>query len=383
MEIKSPLSIPNGQLAIIALDSIGVLGKKIDSSLVKCRKSMINGEEDVYLDAKDSYLIGSDTIRFSNGEGKVVLEDTVRGKDVYILCDVGNYGCIYKMFGRINHKSPDDHFQDIKRVLSAMGGKAKRITVVMPLLYASRQHRRKSRESLDCAMALQELERLGVDDIITFDVHDPNVQNAIPLISFDNLYPTYEIVKAFLTKEKDLPINKDNMLVISPDTGAMDRAIYYSGVLGLDIGLFYKRRDYSTVVNGKNPIIQHEYIGREVEGQNILIVDDMIASGESVFDIVRELKKRKAEKIFVSATFALFTEGIDKFDKYYEEGLIERVYSTNLTYIPEEVKTKPWFREVDMSHFIAEVINNLNLDESIAPLLDATESINKLRENRK
>ncbi|GAA0675449.1 MAG: ribose-phosphate pyrophosphokinase [Clostridium cadaveris] len=383
MEIKSPLSIPNGQLAIIALDSIGVLGKKIDSSLVKCRKSMINGEEDVYLDAKDSYLIGSDTIRFSNGEGKVVLEDTVRGKDVYILCDVGNYGCTYKMFGRINHKSPDDHFQDIKRVLSAMGGKAKRITVVMPLLYASRQHRRKSRESLDCAMALQELERLGVDDIITFDVHDPNVQNAIPLISFDNLYPTYEIVKAFLTKEKDLPINKDNMLVISPDTGAMDRAIYYSGVLGLDIGLFYKRRDYSTVVNGKNPIIQHEYIGREVEGQNILIVDDMIASGESVFDIVRELKKRKAEKIFVSATFALFTEGIDKFDKYYEEGLIERVYSTNLTYIPEEVKTKPWFREVDMSHFIAEVINNLNLDESIAPLLDATESINKLRENRK
>ena len=383
MEIKSPLSIPNGQLAIIALDSIGVLGKKIDSSLVKCRKSMINGEEDVYLDAKDSYLIGSDTIRFSNGEGKVVLEDTVRGKDVYILCDVGNYGCTYKMFGRINHKSPDDHFQDIKRVLSAMGGKAKRITVVMPLLYASRQHRRKSRESLDCAMALQELERLGVDDIITFDVHDPNVQNAIPLISFDNLYPTYEIVKAFLTKEKDLPINKDNILVISPDTGAMDRAIYYSGVLGLDIGLFYKRRDYSTVVNGKNPIIQHEYIGREVEGQNILIVDDMIASGESVFDIVRELKKRKAEKIFVSATFALFTEGIDKFDKYYEEGLIERVYSTNLTYIPEEVKTKPWFREVDMSHFIAEVINNLNLDESIAPLLDATESINKLRENRK
>lgn len=382
LEIKTSLSIPNGQLAIVALDSIGDLGKKIDSSLVKCRENMAN-REDVYLEAKDSYLIGSDTIRFSNGEGKVVLEDTVRGKDVYILCDVGNYGCTYKMFGRINHKSPDDHFQDIKRVLSAMGGKAKRITVVMPLLYASRQHRRKSRESLDCAMALQELERLGVDDIVTFDVHDPNVQNAIPLISFDNLYPTYEIVKAFLTKEKDLAINKDNMLVISPDTGAMDRAIYYSGVLGLDIGLFYKRRDYSTVINGKNPIIQHEYIGREVEGQNILIVDDMIASGESVFDIVRELKKRKAEKIFVSATFSLFTEGIEKFDKYYEDGLIERVYSTNLTYIPEEVKTRPWFREVDMSHFIAEVINNLNLDESIAPLLDATESINKLLEKRK
>lgn len=383
MENKTPVSIPNGQLAIIALDSIGELGKKIDSSLVKCRKNMVENEADIYIEAKDSYLIGSDTIRFSNGEGKVVLEDTIRGKDVYILCDVGNYGCTYKMFGRINHKSPDDHFQDIKRVLSAMGGKARRITVVMPLLYASRQHRRKSRESLDCAMALQELERLGIDDIITFDVHDPNVQNAIPLISFDNLYPTYEIVKAFLTKEKDLHINNENMLVISPDTGAMDRAIYYSGVLGLDIGLFYKRRDYSTVINGKNPIIQHEYIGREVEGQNILIVDDMIASGESVFDIVRELKKRKAEKIFVSATFALFTEGIEKFDKYYEEGLIERVYSTNLTYIPDEVKSKPWFREVDMSHFIAEVMNNLNLDESIAPLLDATESIHKLLASRK
>ena len=382
MEIKTSLSSPNGQLAIVALDSIGELGKKIDSNLVECRENMAS-KEDIFLEVKDSYLIGSDTIRFSNGEGKVVLEDTVRGKDVYILCDVGNYGCTYKMFGHINHKSPDDHFQDIKRVLSAMGGKAKRITVVMPLLYASRQHRRKARESLDCAMALQELERLGVDDIVTFDVHDPNVQNAIPLISFDNLYPTYEIVKAFLTKEKDLQIDKDSMLVISPDTGAMDRAIYYSGVLGLDIGLFYKRRDYSTVVNGKNPIIQHEYIGREVEGQNILIVDDMIASGESVFDIVRELKKRKAEKIFISATFSLFTEGIEKFDKYYEEGLIERVYSTNLTYIPEEVKTRPWFREVDMSHFIAEVINNLNLDESIAPLLDATESINKLLEKRK
>ncbi len=383
MEIKSPLSIPYGQPAIIALDSIGELSKSIDKHLVECREGMVHKDEDILLKTRDSYLIGADCIRFSNGEGKVVLEDTVRGKDVYILCDVGNYSCTYNMFGFENHKSPDDHFQDIKRVLSAMGGKAKRITVVMPLLYASRQHRRKGRESLDCAIALQELERLGVDDIVTFDVHDPNVQNAIPLISFDNIYPTYEIVKTFLSQEEELPIDKDKMLVISPDTGAMDRAIYYSSVLGLDIGLFYKRRDYSTVINGKNPIIQHEYIGREVKGQNILIVDDMIASGESVFDIVRELKKRDADKIYVSATFALFTEGVEKFDKYYEEGLIERVYSTNLTYIPEEVKSRPWFKEVDMSYFIAEIISRLNLDESIAPLTDATENIKKLIETRR
>jgi ribose-phosphate pyrophosphokinase len=287
------------------------------------------------------------------------------------------------MFGFENHKSPDDHFQDIKRVLSAIGGKAKRITVVMPMLYASRQHRRKGRESLDCSLALQELERLGVNDIITFDVHDPNVQNAIPLISFDNLYPTYEIVKTRLKEEPDLTIDKSSMLVISPDTGAMDRAIYYSSVLGLDIGLFYKRRDHSTIVNGKNPIVQHEYIGRDVEGQDILIVDDMIASGESVFDIVLELKKLKAKRIFVTTTFALFTEGVQKFNKFYEEGLIEKIYSTNLTYIPQEAREAKWFKEVDMSEFIANVIHNLNYDRSIAPLVDATSGIKKLLSERK
>lgn len=382
MKEKSMPHIPYCNLGIMALESSAELGNKIDRILIEKRKNnFYNSIGEASLDG-ESFLINMNEVRFSNGEGKIVLEDTVRAKDIYILCDVGNYSCTYKMFGFENHKSPDDHFQDIKRVLSAMGGKARKITLIMPLLYASRQHRRKRRESLDCAIALQELERLGVSDIITFDVHDPNVQNAVPLISFDNLYPTYEIVKTILKEETDLLVDKDKMLVISPDTGAMDRAIYYSGVLGLDIGLFYKRRDHSTVVNGKNPIVQHEYMGRSIEGQDILIVDDMIASGESVFDIVMELKKRKAKKIFVSATFALFTEGIEKFNRFYEEGLIERVYSTNLTYIPKEVKEAKWFKEVDMSRFIANIIDNLNHDRSIAPLLDATSGIKELMSKR-
>lgn len=382
MKEKSMPHIPYCNLGIMALESSAELGNKIDRILIEKRKNnFYNSVGEASLDG-ESFLINMNEVRFSNGEGKIVLEDTVRAKDIYILCDVGNYSCTYKMFGFENHKSPDDHFQDIKRVLSAMGGKARKITLIMPLLYASRQHRRKRRESLDCAIALQELERLGVSDIITFDVHDPNVQNAVPLISFDNLYPTYEIVKTILKEETDLLVDKDKMLVISPDTGAMDRAIYYSGVLGLDIGLFYKRRDHSTVVNGKNPIVQHEYMGRSIEGQDILIVDDMIASGESVFDIVMELKKRKAKKIFVSATFALFTEGIEKFNRFYEEGLIERVYSTNLTYIPKEVKEAKWFKEVDMSRFIANIIDNLNHDRSIAPLLDATSGIKELMSKR-
>jgi ribose-phosphate pyrophosphokinase len=366
---NSSASIPYGQLGIIALESSKTLGSKIDNYLLQKRELL--------KDASD-FLIPVDEIRFSNGEGKIKLGESVRGKDIYILCDVGNYSCTYQMFGFTNHKGPDDHFQDIKRVLSAIGGKARRITVIMPLLYAARQHRRKGRESLDCAIALQELERLGVEDVITFDVHDPTIQNAVPLISFDNLYPTYEIVKTFIKEETDLLIEKSKMLVISPDTGAMDRAIYYSSVLGLDIGLFYKRRDHSTIINGKNPIVQHEYMGRNIEGQNIIIIDDMISSGESIFDIVLELKKRKAEKIYIATTFALFTEGIEKFNEFYEKGLIEKVYSTNLTYIPPEAKNSKWFKQVDMSEFLASIINNLNNSKSISPLLDATESIKDL-----
>ena len=359
--------LPYGDLAIIAMKSCKDIAEPIDTKLSAKRKN-------------ESHLVNIDEVRFSNGEGKVVIKESIRGKDVYILCDVGNYGCTYKMFGFENRMSPDDHLQDIKRVLSAIAGKARRITLILPLLYASCQHRRKSRESLDCALALQEFERLGVKDIITFDAHDPTIQNAVPLISFENLHPSYKIIKALLTEEKDMIVHAENFVVISPDTGAMDRALYYSSNLGVDTGLFYKRRDHSQVVDGKNPIVQHDYLGRDVKGCNVLIVDDMIASGQSVFDICKELKSRGANKVFVAVTFALFTSGPEKFDLYYEEGLLDRVFATNLSYVPEEIKQRKWFSEVDMSGFAANVIETLNLDQSVAPLLDSTQLIRRLVE---
>lgn len=356
----------NHELGIIALESCRELGEQVNKIIQQKRNT------------EESLLIPTNEIRFSNGEGKVKLPETVRGKDIYILCDVGNYSCTYKMFGFTNHKGPDEHFQDIKRTVSAIRGKAARITVIMPLLYQSRQHRRKGRESLDCALALQELERLGVDEILTFDVHDPNVQNAIPLLSFENLYPTYDIVKSLISNEDTLSLDKEKLLVISPDTGAMDRAIYYSSVLGVDVGLFYKRRDHSTVVNGKNPIVEHEYMGREVEGKDVLIVDDMIASGESVLDIALELKKRNAKNVYVATTFAFFTEGLEKFNEYYSDGIIAKVYSTNLTYISPELRETKWFNAVDMSEFLSRVINRLNYGKSIAKYMDATRIIRSL-----
>lgn len=356
----------NHELGIIALESCRELGEQVNKIIQQKRNT------------EESLLIPTNEIRFSNGEGKVKLPETVRGKDIYILCDVGNYSCTYKMFGFTNHKGPDEHFQDIKRTVSAIRGKAARITVIMPLLYQSRQHRRKGRESLDCALALQELERLGVDEILTFDVHDPNVQNAIPLLSFENLYPTYDIVKSLISNEDTLSLDKEKLLVISPDTGAMDRAIYYSSVLGVDVGLFYKRRDHSTVVNGKNPIVEHEYMGREVEGKDVLIVDDMIASGESVLDIALELKKRNAKNVYVATTFAFFTEGLEKFNEYYSDGIIAKVYSTNLTYISPELREAKWFNAVDMSEFLSRIINRLNYGKSIAKYMDATRIIRSL-----
>ena len=353
-------------LGIIALESCLELGDKIDKRIIEKRSA------EVQKNIPDTYRVPTREVRFSNGEGKVKIIETVRGKDIYILCDIGNYSCTYNMYGFKNHKGPDEHFQDIKRALSAVGGKAHRTTVIMPLMYSSRQHRRKGRESLDCAMALQELEKLGVNDVLTFDVHDPNIQNAAHLVSFENLYPTYDIVKKLIENEKDIFLNKSETLIISPDTGAMDRAIYYSEVLGLDIGLFYKRRDHSVIVKGKNPIVQHEYMGRPIEGQNILIVDDMISSGESMVDVVKFLKEKKAKKIFMAVTFSLFTEGTKKFDKMYAEGLFDKLYSTNLTYAPKEVLNAPWYEQVDLSNFLADIIDNLNNNKSIEPLIQST-----------
>lgn len=363
--------VPFGDLGLIVMDNCKALGEKIDKHLTDFRREHASAWQ-------SSFIVQKNEVRFSNGEGKITLKETVRGKDIYILTDIGNYSMTYNLYGYENRKSPDDHIQDLKRVLSAMAGKARRITILMPLLYASRQHSRKGRESLDCAMALQELEKLGVDDIITFDAHDPTIQNAIPLISFENLYPTLDIVKQFLQDEPILSKDTDKMLIISPDTGAMDRAVYYSGVLGYDIGLFYKRRDHSKVVAGKNPIVQHEYIGRGVEGKNILIVDDMIASGESVLDIAKELKERKAGKVFIATTFALFTEGLEKFHAYYQQGYIDALYTTNLSYLPDNVTHQPWLREVDMSLYLARIVNRLNFDVSISDLLDARKGIQDL-----
>ncbi|MDR2939467.1 MAG: ribose-phosphate pyrophosphokinase [Clostridiales bacterium] len=380
MDNNSPVYRPYGSLGIIALESARELGKKVDKQIIKRRelKKQFNSDYPI----PDTYIMPVKDQRFSNGEGKVKLADSVRGRDIFILCDIGNYSCTYQMYGKTNYKGPDEHFQDIKRTISAIGGKSRRISVIMPLLYASRQHKKKGRESLDCSLALQELERMGVKDILTFDVHDPNIQNAIPLASFDNIYPTYDIVKSILESENDLEFDRSKMLVVSPDTGAMDRAIYYASVLKLDTGLFYKRRDHTRLIRGKNPIITHEYIGSSVEGMDILIVDDMIASGESVLDIAYELKARKANRIYIASTFGLFTEGIDKFVKAYQENLIARVYSTNLTYIPTELKNQPWYVEVDMSEYMAKVIDYLNSDFSISTLLDATYGIKKLLDKK-
>jgi len=357
-----------GGLGIIALESFRAVGEKIDEHL-KYERAKNN------LPYPKSYLVPSQEIRFSNGEGKFKLTESVRGKDIYLLCDIGNYSCKYALYGYENHKGPDEHFQDIKRALSALGGKAKRVTVVMPMLYSSRQDKRKGRESLDCAIALQELERMGVKDIITFDVHNTTVQNAVPLASFENLYATYDIVKTFFDDEQEILRDKNKLLIISPDSGGMERAIYYSSVLDVDIGMFYKRRDFSTVIHGKNPIVQHDYLGRDVAGRNIMIIDDMIASGESILEIVRELKERGASKVFVATTFALFTEGVARFNDYYEKGLFDRVYSTNLTYVSDEIKACPWLKLVDMSRYMAQIIQALNHSRSIKPLIDATEKL--------
>ena len=374
-------TIPVGPLGLIPLKSCRTLGEKVDRYLVDWRRERESEHKTTIAFAgyqKDSYMIDAGTPRFGSGEGKGTLNESVRGDDLYLMVDVCNHSLTYSLSGKVNHMSPDDHFQDLKRVIAAVGGKARRINVIMPFLYESRQHKRTGRESLDCALALQELVTMGVENIITFDAHDPRVQNAIPLKGFETVQPIYQFIKYLLKNEKELEIDNEHMMVISPDEGGMRRAVYFANVLGLDMGMFYKRRDYTKIVNGRNPIVAHEFLGSSVEGKDVIIVDDMISSGESMLDVAKELKRRKARKVFVCATFGLFTNGLQKFDEYYENGLIDRVLTTNLVYQSADLLSRPYYIDVDMSKYIALIIDNLNHDASLSELLNPTGRINRL-----
>ena len=380
-EEKQIETIPVGPLGLIPLKSCEDLGKKVDAWLVEWRKERESEHTTTIAFAgyqRDSYIIGAKTPRFGSGEAKGELTESVRGDDLYLMVDVCNYNMTYTMNGLKNHMSPDDHYQDLKRVIAAVGGKGRRINVIMPFLYESRQHKRTGRESLDCAMALRELVDMGVENIITFDAHDPRVQNAIPLKGFETVQPTYQFIKYLLKNEKDLQIDSDHMMVISPDEGGMGRAVFFANVLGLDLGMFYKRRDYTKIINGRNPIVAHEFLGASVEGKDVIIVDDMISSGESMLDTAKELKRMKARKVFICTTFGLFTGGLKKFDEYYENGIIDRVLTTNLVYQTPELLSKPYYINVDMSKYIALIIDNLNHDASLSDLLNPTGRINRL-----
>ena len=371
-------TIPVGRLGIVALESCEELGEKVNNYLVKWRDERKNEHKTTIAFngyERDNYLISHACPRFGSGESKGIIKESVRGTDLYILVDVLNHSLEYSLGGSKCRMSPDDHYADVKRVIAAVGGKARKITVIMPFLYESRQHKRSTRESLDCALALQELCSLGVENIITFDAHDPRVQNAIPLKGFENVQPTYQFIKALLRSTDDLEIDKNHMMVISPDEGAMNRAIYFASVLGVDVGMFYKRRDYTTIVNGRNPIVAHEFLGDSVEGKDVIIIDDMISSGESMLDVARELKSRKARRVFALATFGLFTNGLESFDKAKEEGLIEKVITTNVTYQSPELLSRDWYESSDLSKYIALLIDRLNHDTSISDILDPTEKI--------
>lgn len=373
-------TIPVGPLGIIALNSFEAFGKKVDAYISAWRTDRENENKHTIVFSgyqKDSYLVDAKISRFGSGEAKGSISESVRGKDLYIMLDVTNYSITYSLSGLENHMSPDDHYQDLKRVIAAVAGKGRRITVIMPFLYEGRQHKRTGRESLDCALALQELTRMGVENIITFDAHDPRVQNAIPLKGFETVQPAYQFVKGLLRYEKDLQIDANHLMMISPDEGGMGRAVYLANVLGIDMGMFYKRRDYSKVVNGRNPIVAHEFLGSSVEGKDVFIIDDMISSGESMLDVATELKRRKARRVFVAATFGLFTNGLEKFDKAYEQGLIDRVLTTNLTYQTPELLTKPYYISCDMTKYIALIIDTLNHDASISGLLDPVARIQR------
>lgn len=361
-------------LGLIVMEGAKGLGEKINGHLTNWAA---NGPF-----ARESFIIESECPRFSSGDGKGLLRETVRGADLYFLVDVGNYSCTYNIFGHQNHMSPDDHFQDLKRLIQATSGKAHRINVIMPILFGSRQHRRNARESLDCAVALQELRSMGVANIVTFDAHDARVQNAIPLMGFDNVMPTYQVLKRLFLDVPDLNIDRENFMVVSPDEGAMNRNMYYASVLGVDLGMFYKRRDYSRVINGRNPIVAHEYLGASVEGKDVFIADDIISSGESVLDIAYELKKRRANRIYAYSTYALFTNGLQDFDKAYRDGAISGILGSNLTYRMPELLSREWFHEVDVSKYIAYFITALNHDIATSTVIDPHEKIRTLLKKR-
>lgn len=379
--------IPVGPLALIPLKSIEGLGKKVNQYLVDWRREResehkhtiaFNGYQ------KEDYIVSAKASRFGSGEGKGTILESVRGKDIYFMVDVMNYSITYSIFGHVNHMSPDDHYADLKRLIAATTGKGKRINVIMPFMYESRQHKRSARESLDCAMMLQELHDMGVENFITFDAHDPRVMNAIPRDSFDNVSCTYQFIKALLNRVPDLDIDKNHMMIISPDEGGMNRAIYYANVLGIDMGMFYKRRDYTQVVNGRNPIVAHEFLGSDVEGKDVLIIDDMISSGESLIDTAKELKERKARRVYACCTFGLFTNGLDRFDEAYAAGIIDGVLTTNLIYQTAELLERDWYINVDMSKYIALLVDNINHDMSISEILDPVAKINaRVSEYRK
>lgn len=374
-------SMPVAPIRIAALAGCRELAEEVDKKLVKFRKELVAAKKSTIIPqgyAEKSFLVDCECPRFGTGEGKGYIKESVRGTDLYIMVDVTNYSLTYSVCGHENHMSPDDHYQDLKRIISAATGKAHRINVIMPFLYEGRQHRRTKRESLDCALALRELSAMGVSNIITFDAHDPRVQNSIPLKGFDNFFPTYQFLKALVKNVPDFKLDNDHLMIISPDEGAMSRAVYFSNILGVDMGMFYKRRDYSTVVNGKNPIVAHEFLGDSVEGKDVVIIDDMISSGESMIDVATELKKRKANRIFTVATFGLFTNGLEKFDKAVEDGIIYRVVTTNLTYQSPELLSRPYYINCDMSKYIAYIIDTLNHDTTISDLLDPYERIDKL-----
>lgn len=371
-------NIPVGALGMISLPGCEEMGNRVNDYLVKWRKETNHEHKDNIVFSgyeNDTYLINAKVPRFGSGEAKGIIEESVRGKDLYLMVDVCNYSLTYSLSGNTNHMSPDDHFQNLKRIIAAVGGKARRLNVIMPFLYESRQHKRSARESLDCALALQELVRMGVDNIITFDAHDPRVQNAIPLSGFETVRPTYQFIKGLLRSFYDLQLDSEHLMAISPDEGATGRAIYFANVLGIDMGMFYKRRDYTQVVNGRNPIVAHEFLGSSVEGKDVIILDDMISSGDSILDVAKQLKARKAKRIFAAATFGLFTNGMEKFDEAYEEGLIHGILTTNLIYQTPELLSRPYYINCDMSKYVALLIDTLNHDGSISGLLDPFDRI--------